>query len=142
MRRIAYRKTRHIVDALDQVNAAVALTHRAFDLGMTGVTDHHDLASMLVHLGDLDVNLGDERTSRIEYVEAARGGLITHGFRHAVRREHERAAGRNVVERFNEYGPLGFQIVDDKFVMDDLVPHVNGRSELFKRLLDDRNGAI
>ena len=58
---------RDVVTDLDEMDAAVALAHRALDLGVAAVADHHDLAAVLAHLGDLDVDLGDQRARRVEH---------------------------------------------------------------------------
>ena len=60
--------------------------------GWPRVADHHDLAALLAHLGDLDVHLGHQRAGRVEHVEAARVGFGAHRLRHAVRGEDDRAA--------------------------------------------------
>ena len=65
--RVADGKRRDVGRRFDEMDATVALAHRALDLGMARVTDHHDLASVLAHLGDLDMDLGDERTGRVEH---------------------------------------------------------------------------
>jgi len=36
----------HVFGAFDQIHAALALTHRAFDFGVALVADHHDLARL------------------------------------------------------------------------------------------------
>jgi len=52
-----------------------------------GMADHHDLATGLVHLGDLDVDLGDQRARRVEHLESPRCSLGLHGLRDPVRGE-------------------------------------------------------
>ena len=61
------REPLDVGDRFDQVDAAVALPHRAFDLGMSRMADHHDLAAVRAHLRDFDVHLGHERTRRVEH---------------------------------------------------------------------------
>ena len=68
--------------------------------------------------------------------------LGAHRARHAMRAEHDRAAGRNVVELVDEHRALRAQVVDDEFVVDDFVANVDRRAELRQRLLDDRDGAV
>ena len=131
-----------VVDVLDQVDAAFELAHRALDLGMALVADHDEVVAFLVQLGDLDVDLGDERTGRVEDAEAARRGLLAHRLRDAVRAEDQRGARRHVVEVLDEDRALGLQVVDDVGVVDDLVAHVDRRAELGQRALDDLDRAI
>ena len=75
-------------------------------------------------------------------LEAARVGFGAHRLRHAVRGEHDRAAGRNLVELLDEHGAFRLQIVDDELVVHDFVAHVDRRAELRERLLDDGDGAV
>ena len=131
-----------VADRLDELDAAGALPHRALDLGVAAVADHHDLAAVLAHLGDLDVHLGHERARRVEHGEPARLGLGAHRLRDAVRGEDDRAAGRNLGELVDEHRALRLQVVDDELVVHDLVAHVDRRAELRERLLDDRDRAV
>ncbi len=114
-------------DRLDEMHAAVALAHRALDLGVAGVADHHDLAPLLAHLRDLDVDLRHQRTGRVEHGEPPRHGVGLHGLRHAVRREHDGRAARHLVELVDEHRALPLQVLDDGPVVDDLVAHVDRR---------------
>src|SRR5215472_2597044 len=59
-----------------------------------------------------------------------------------MRAEHDGAPPRHLRERLDEHSALGAQSVDDEFVMDDFVAHVDRRAKLDQRLLDDRNRAI
>src|SRR5215468_8252246 len=109
---------------------------------MPGVADHDHFAALVAHLGELDVDLGHEWTSRVEYLEPPLLRLRAHRAGYAVRAEHDGAAARDVGERLDEHGALRAQAVDDEFVMDDLMADVDRRPELGKRVLDDRDGAI
>ena len=128
---------------LDEVHAAVALAHRALDLRVARVADHHDLAALLAHLGDLDVHLGDQRAGRVEHLEPARVGFARAP--PATRRARENTtvlpAGTSASSSTNT-APFALQVVDDELVVHDLVAHVDRRAELRERLLDDRDGAI
>jgi hypothetical protein len=106
------------------------------------VADHHDLAPVLAHLGDLDVHLGHQRAGRVEHGEAAARRLGLHRLRDAVRREHDGRAARHSVEFVDEHRALALQVLDDGPVVHDLVAHVDRRTVLSERLLDDRDRAI
>jgi hypothetical protein len=97
---------------------------------------------VLAHLGDLDVHLRDQGTRGVEHAQAPRIGLRAHRLRHAVRREHDRRAARHLVQLLDEDRALGLEVVDDEFVVDHLVPHVDRGAELRERLLDDGDGAV
>ena len=48
----------------------------------------------------------------------------------------------DLVEILYEYRPLGSQIGHHMVVVNDLVPHINGRTKLLKRTLNDLDGPI
>ncbi len=124
------------------MDAAGALAHRSLDFRMAGVADHHDLAALFAHSGNLGVHLGHQRTGRVENAQPARFGICTHGLGYSVRRKHDDAAGRYLGELLDEDGTFGLEVVDDVPVVDDLVAHVDRRAELRERLLDDRDRTI
>ena len=72
------------------------------------------------------VDLGDQRTGRIDVVEPARSGLGRNRLWNAVRTEHDRNAVGHLIERFDENRPLRLQRFNDIAVMDDLVPDIDG----------------
>ena len=106
------------------------------------MADHHDLAAVLAHPRDFDMDFGDERARRVEHRETARLGLRAHRFGDAVRGEHDGAAARDLVQLLDEHRAFRLQVVDDEAVVDDLVAHVDRRAELRERLLDDRDRAV
>ena len=106
------------------------------------MADHDDLAALLAHLGHFDVHLGDQRTGRVEHVESAGRGFRAHRLRHAMRREHDGRPLRHLVELVDEHRALLLQVVDDEFVVDDFVAHVDRRAMLRQCPLDDRDGAV
>ena len=131
-------------DRFDEVDAAVALAHRALDLGVPGVADHHDLAALrrascatstctLVTSGQVASNTVRPRASA-----SARTAL-----RHAVRARRSTVlpAGTSSSSSTNT-APLRLQVVDDELVVHDLVAHVDRRAVLRERLLDDRDRAV
>ena len=124
------------------MNAAFDLSHRAFDLGVTRMTDHHDVAPLLAHLRNFDVDLGDERASGIEHDETAGIGIGAHRLGYAVRGKHDRGAGGNFVQLLDEHGAFRLEVVDDELVVDDFMAHVDRCAELRERLLDNGNRAV
>ena len=77
-----------------------------------------------------------------ERVEAARIGLVTHRAAHAMRAEHQRGPRRHVGQVLDEDRALGLEVVDHVGVVHDLVAHVDRRTELAQRPLDDLDGPV
>jgi len=124
------------------VDAAVDLAHRALDLGMAGVADHHDLAALRPHPLDLHMDLGHQRTGGVEHEQAARLRLAAHRLGHAVRGEDDRGARRHLLEPFDEHRTLGAQVGHHVRVVHDLVADVHRRAVHLQRPLDDLDRAI
>jgi hypothetical protein len=59
-----------------------------------------------------------------------------------VRREHDRRASGHLVELLDKHRALALEVVDDEAVVHDLVAHVDRRTELGERLLDDGDRAV
>ena len=77
---------------LDQRNGAFRqLPHRADHLGVAGMADQEDMAAEALVAHRLLVDLGDQRTGRVEIEEVARLGVGGDGFRHAMGGEDDRA---------------------------------------------------
>jgi hypothetical protein len=89
----------------------------------------------------LVVDLGHQRTGRVEHRQPARRRLLFHALRHAVGAEDRDRVGRHLGEILHEPRALGFEAFDDVLVVHDLVAHVDGRPIFLQRALDDLNGA-
>ena len=131
-----------ILDRFDEVDATVRLPHRAVDLRMPGVADHDDLAALVAHLRDLDVDLRHQRARRVVHAESPRRCFRAHALRDPVRRKHDRRSLGNFFDFVDEHRALAFQVVDDEFVVHNLVAHVDRRAVLRQRALDDRDGPV
>ena len=131
----------HVGGVLDKLDAAVDLAHRALDLGVTGVTDHQHGASFGAHAGNLAMHLGDKRTGGVENAEAPALRLFRHRPRHAVGREDDRRTLGHLGKIVDEDRAALTQTVDDRAVVHDLVPDIDGRAVDGKRTLNDRDGA-
>jgi hypothetical protein len=59
-----------------------------------------------------------------------------------VRGKHQRIAGRNVIELFDEDRAPAAQVGHDIGVVDDFVAYVDRRAELLQGALDDLDGAV
>ena len=140
--RVGDRQPIDVGDRFDEMDAAVTLPHGPLDLRMSPVADHHDGAPLVAHSRDFDMDLGDERTGRVEYGEATRLGVGTDRLRDPMRRKYDGAPGGHLVQFLDKNRALRLEIVDDKFVVNDLVPHVDRRAVLRKRLFDDCNCAV
>ena len=114
---------------LDQVDRLGRDRERADRFVVAGVADVEDRVALAgAHLR-LVVHLGDERAHRVDDVATlrARGGDDLG--RGAVRREHERRAGRHLVDVVDEDHALLPEPLDDEPVVHDLVVAVHGRLE-------------
>ena len=89
----------------------------------------------------LIVDLGDQRTGRVEHWKPASGRLLLDAARNAVGAEDRHRVFGDLGERLNEAGALGLEAVDHVLVVHDFVAHVNRRAVLLQRALDDLNGA-
>ena len=77
----------------------------------------------------LVVDLGDERADGIHDVPVRGAGRVDHGRRRPVGRQHERSAGRHLVDVVDEDHALLAEAIDDEPVVDDLVVAVHRRVE-------------
>jgi hypothetical protein len=106
------------------------------------VTDQDHLTRLARITANFHVYLGHEWTGRIENREAAPIGLVLDGLRDAVGRENDRGTIGNLLELLDEYRPHRSQPLDDMTVMDDFVPHMDGRTEKRDGTLDDVDGPV
>ena len=100
LRQVRERPVRREIDharlrlGLHQHGAVRRLAARALDLLVPGVADQHDGPIVRGEAARLDVHLGDERTGRIDQLEAASASLVEDRRGRAVRREHRDRALR------------------------------------------------
>ena len=124
------------------MDAAVELTHGAFDFRMPLVADHDELVAFFRELGDLDMHLGDQRAGGIEYLKTTRRSFLLHRLADAVRAKDQCCPRRHIRQRLNKNCAFGFQFVDDIGVVHDLVAHVNRRAEFGQGALDNFNRTV
>ena len=140
-RRIGRIEANHVLLALDQRDRALGkLTHRADDLGMAGMADQEDVAAEPVVAHRLLVDLGDQRTGRVEIEQLAHACVLGNRFGDAVSREHHRAmavVGGNLVQLLDEDSAAGLEPFDDVAVVDDLVADIDRRAVFLQREHDD-----
>jgi len=107
---------------------------------MARVTDQdHDTALCDITLA-LAMDLGDERTRRIENAQATGLRILFYEPRDAVRAENGDRSGGHFRKVLDETCALCAQALDDVAVVNDFVSDVNGRAKLRERLLDDVDG--
>ena len=140
--RVAYLQVGDIIDSFNQKHAKFGLPHRPLSLRMASMPNHHDLKALFAHFQDFDMNLGDQRASGIEYLEATALRLPAYGLRHAMRAEDQRRTRRNKCEILDEYRPLGSQVFDHILVVHNLVTHVDRCAVQFDGALNDADGAL
>jgi len=107
---------------------------------MARVTDQdHDATLPDITLA-LAVDLGDERTRRIENAQATGLRILFYEPRDAVRAENGDRSGGHFRKVLDETCAFRAQALDDVAVVNDFVSDVNGRAKLRERLLDDVDG--
>ena len=126
-----------VLDRTDQVDPALDPPHRTLDLGMSGVTDQHDIEAVRGVPVTLFVYLGDQRTRRVDHAQSALMRRQFHALRDAMRAEYGDRALRDLVDLVDEPGALALQRLYDVLVVDDLVADVDRRAEPLQRALDD-----
>src|SRR5215510_8285101 len=104
---------------------------------MAGVSDQDHDATLCEVALPLSMDLGDQRTGRIEYAQAARFRLLFHPARDSMCAEDGDRAGGHFRQMFDEARALGAQTLNHMAVVHDFVPNVDGRPEPRQRLLDD-----
>ena len=83
--RIPHLHCGHIFDGFHQQNFAFGqLPHCADRFGVSFVTNHDHLQTIVVMTGRFDMNLAHQRTRRVNVDHLALGGLGGHGLGHAV----------------------------------------------------------
>ena len=114
---------------LDEVDRVGRDRERADGFVVAGVADvEHREALAGAHLRFV-VHLGDERAHRVHDVATLRARGRDDLGRRAVRRQHQRRAGRHVGDVVDEDHALLAEPLDDEPVVDDLVVAVHGRLE-------------
>src|SRR5437016_849378 len=120
----------------------IETTERSLDLGMARVADQDQLTAFAGIAAYLHVHLRHERARSIEHREPAIVGFRLHGARHAMSREDDRAGGRHLAQLVDEDRTERAQTLHDVPVVNDLVTHVDRRSEQLDGALDDVDGTI
>ena len=126
---------------LHQDHRARDLPHGALDLGMAGVPDQDQLAALPDIALALVVDLGHQRTGRVEHRQAALRGLVLDALGDAMGAEDRDGVVGNFRHVLHEHGALGLEAFDDVLVVHDLVPHIDRRAVFLQRALDDLDGA-
>jgi hypothetical protein len=114
----------------------------AVDLLVALVADEHDRVAVAREAARLGVDLAHERAGGVDDVEIAGGGGRADGGGDAVGGEHERGAGRYLVDLLDEHRAAALEVGDDVGVVDDLLADVDARAVVLERLLDDLDRAL
>ncbi len=118
-----------VVVVLDEPDRPGCDRERADGLVVPGVTDIEDGEALAgPHLGFV-MDLGDERADRVDDVAVVGPSRFHDVGGTAVRGQHERRTGGDVVHVVDEDHALFAEAVDDEPVVDDLVVAVHGRLE-------------
>ena len=129
-------------DGLDQDDVVGRLARGALDLLVALVADQDDRVAVLGELARLDVDLGHQRTGRVDRPQVARGRVRVDAGSDAVSREDDqRALGHLGLLLDEDRTALG-ELLDHVLVVDDLLAHVDRRPVHVERLLDGLHGAV
>ncbi len=139
---VGQRERARLRDVLDQDGRVGRLAHRADDLLVPGVPDQHDGVPGLRVASGLHVDLGDERTGRVDHVVPEARGVRMHAGGDAVRRVDDRGAFRDLGLLLHEDRPSGLEIAHDVDVVDDLLADVDRRAVVLERTLHRLDGAL
>jgi len=95
-----------------------------------------------VHLGDFDVNLGDQRARRVEHAQSPRIASARTAFDTPCALNTTVAPRGISASSSTKIRALALQVVDDESGVHDFVPNVNRCAVLRDRVLDDRDRPI
>jgi hypothetical protein len=102
---------------------------------MAGMADNDNLESLAAVSLGLEMDLGHQRTGGIDDFQISLFRLFHDCRGYTMGTEDGYRTGRGLVELFDKYGSLVFQIFDDMVIMDYLVQHVNGCAVSFEGTL-------
>src|SRR6476646_9004696 len=88
------------------------------------------------------MHFGNERAGRIDISKAAALRLGRDRLGDSMSGKYDRTVVRNFVELVDEHGADRLQPIHHEAIMDDLVAHIDRRSEPLERQLDDLDRAI
>ena len=113
----------------------------AYNFLVVFVSDQDDGAAFAREFQRLQMHLGHQRASRVDYAQLPRLRLAAHRRRHAVRAEHQHSAFRHVFDGLHENCAVLAQPLDHVAVMHDFVVDVHRRPIGLQRQLDNVHGA-
>ncbi len=124
-----------LFNGLDQDDAVRSLAHSAFDLLVTLVADHDDRIAVGGELAGLDVDLGHQRTGRVDRAQVAGVRVLVDRGCDSVGAEDDDLALRDLGLFFDEDRATLGELLDHMLVVDDLLANVDGGAVLIERLL-------
>src|SRR6266540_1258746 len=112
------------------------LSQGAFHLFVSAVADQDDVVSEPAEADRFEVDLGDERTRRVDHLEPAAGCLLANAGGNPVGGEDHGRAVRHLVEFVDEPNPSLLESAHDVEVVNDLLAHVERRIDALERQVD------
>ncbi len=140
-RRVGQLQRVHIFDALHQNRLPRRFAQRARHFIVILVADQNDGVAGACELDRLDVNLGDQRTGRIDHVQVTFLSLDANRRRDSMRTEDGARAFRHFVQLFDKDGAGFAQFFDHVLVVHDFFAHIHGGAIQIERNLNDVDGA-
>ena len=127
-----------ILDRFDQGDGARRdLAEGADHLWMSSMADEQDMPSFLDQALSLPMHLGDEGAGGIDIGQPTGLRRCRDRLGHAVCGENHRSVVRHLVQFVDEDRAERSKPFDHEAVVDDLVPHIDGRTEPLEGKLDD-----
>ena len=106
------------------------------------MANHDHLVTVGTQLADLNMNLGHQRAGCVKDLQLPLLGVLTHLHRDPMGTHDHAGAQRHLVQIFHKDCALVAQIIHDMVVVNDFMPNVDGRTELFKGTLHNFNGTL
>src|SRR3569833_81653 len=116
------------------------LAERTLNLVMIPMADQHQRISLFGELDCLDMDLCDERTGSVDYLQTAALTALADSRRNPMGRVDNPLAVRHVVDLVHENRALLRLLVHNVPVMDNFSPNVDGRSERIECNFDNVDG--
>ena len=118
------------------------MTHGAFDLFVSGVTDEEYVVVLPRETHRLSVHFGHQRAGGVNRVEGAVSGRLDHHRGDSVSTEDNGGALRDFLHLVDEDDTVGFEFSHHVDVVNNLLAHIDGSAVAFESFLDRDDGPV
>lgn len=129
---ILYFQCFHIFDGRNQANGSGGLSQCADDFVMLAVANQHDGKTFAGVTDDLQMNLRNQGTSRINNAQSAMPRLLTNLRRYAVGTEDHHTLRGDIGQAIDENRPLSGEPVNNLTVVNDLLADKDRRPQFLQ----------